>query len=195
MRIAGETGFRFGNADLCQQFQRPRPRGGTADAAVQLQDLADLRLDRMQRVERRHRLLEDDRDVVAANAPDLVLRQVDQFAALEVDAARRMRRGRIRQQLQDRQRADGFAGAGFTDQRHALAALDLEGNMVDRDRGPARLVKRHRQIADIEQRLVDDVHYDSASSKRGRLSWLQSTRSIPSGILSKSLSAEMKSRH
>src|SRR3982074_2685395 len=66
--------------------------------------------------------------------------------------------GRIRQQLQDRQRADGFSGAGFSDQRHALATLDLKGNMVDRDRGAARLMKRHRQIADVEQRLVDRVH-------------------------------------
>ena len=55
-------------------------------------------------------------------------------------------------------RADGFAGAGFADQRHALAALDLVGDMIDRDRLAARLVERHRQIADIEQGLVDGVH-------------------------------------
>src|SRR6266404_3690627 len=30
--------------------------------------------------------------------------------------------------------------------------------MIDRDRGAARLMKSHRQIADIEQRLVDGVH-------------------------------------
>ena len=134
MRIAGEPGFRIGNADLRQQFQRPCPRHRAANAAVQLQNLADLRLDGVQRIERGHRLLEDDRNVVAADAADLALRQVEQFAALEADGAGGMRRGRIGQQLQDRQRADRFARTGFADQRHAFAALDLERDAIDRDR-------------------------------------------------------------
>ena len=46
-----------------------------------------------------HISLEDDRNVVAANAANLALRQIQQFAALEMDAARRMRRGRTWQQL------------------------------------------------------------------------------------------------
>src|SRR5260370_40639789 len=30
--------------------------------------------------------------------------------------------------------------------------------MIDRNRSAARLMKRHREIADVEQRLVDGVH-------------------------------------
>src|SRR5260370_8242172 len=30
--------------------------------------------------------------------------------------------------------------------------------MIDRDRGAAGLMKRHRQIADVEQGLVDGIH-------------------------------------
>ena len=41
--------------------------------AMQKQDLADLLLDRVQRIERGHRLLEDDRDVVAAHLAHLAL--------------------------------------------------------------------------------------------------------------------------
>ena len=50
-----------------------RRRAG--EAAVQQQDFADLPLDRVQRIERRHRLLEDDGDVVAAHLADLASRQ------------------------------------------------------------------------------------------------------------------------
>src|SRR5882672_1755161 len=65
-----------------------------------------------------------------------------------------MRGARIRQQLQDRQRADGFSGAGLADQRHAFAALDGERDMIDGQ----RVAERHREVADIEQGLVDGVH-------------------------------------
>src|ERR1700722_6848777 len=109
-----------------------------------MQDLADLPFDRVQRIERRHRLLEDDRDVVAANAANLALAEIDQFAALEVDAAGGMRRRRIWQQFEDRQRADGFSGPGFPDQRRTLAAPDRKRNAIDRDRGAARLMNRPR---------------------------------------------------
>src|SRR5438552_18522121 len=111
----------------------------------------------MQRIERRHRLLEDDRNVVAANAANFALRQFEQFAPLELNAARGMRCGRVWQELQDRQRADRFSGARLSDQRHALAALDLKGDMIDRNRSAARLMKRHREMADVEQRLGEGI--------------------------------------
>jgi hypothetical protein len=87
MRIAAEPGFGIRNADLRQQLQRARPRRLAAHAAMQQQRLADLRLDGVQRIERGHRLLEDDRDVVAAHLADFVLRQRQQLAALEADAS------------------------------------------------------------------------------------------------------------
>ena len=158
VRIARKPGFRLGNADLRQQLQRAPPRRRTATPAVQQQDLADLGLDGVQRIERGHWLLKDDRDVVAANAPDLALRQTEQFAALEADVAAGVRRGRIGQQLEDRQRADGFSGSGFADQRHALAALDIERNAIDGDRRSAGVVKRDGEVANLEQRLIDGVH-------------------------------------
>ena len=75
VRIAAEPGLRIGNADLGQQFEDARARRRAGDAAVQQQNLADLLLDGVQRIERRHRLLEDDGDVVAAHLAHLVLRQ------------------------------------------------------------------------------------------------------------------------
>jgi hypothetical protein len=54
---------------------------------VQKQDFADLLLDRVKRIERRHRLLEDDRDAIAAHAADLVLLQAEEILALEINRA------------------------------------------------------------------------------------------------------------
>src|SRR4030081_2173912 len=99
MRIALEPRLRIGNADLSEQFERPPPRPLATDAAVKLQDFTDLGLNRMQRIERGHRLLEDDGNVVAADAANLALRQAEQFPALEANAAGGVRSGRIRQQF------------------------------------------------------------------------------------------------
>ena len=69
-----------------------------------------------------------------------------------------MMRGRVGQQLHHRQRAHRFAGAGFADQRHALALVDPERDAVDRDRLVAALAEADGQVADVEQRLVGRVH-------------------------------------
>src|SRR5882762_3248167 len=53
---------------------------------------------------------------------------------------------------------EGCDAVGYGNQRHALAALDLERDAVERDRRTARLVKRHREVADAEQWLVGGIH-------------------------------------
>src|SRR5208283_249678 len=94
MRIAREPALRIGNADLAEHLDGPRARRMAGEAAMQQQDLADLLLDRVQRVERGHRLLEDDGDGVAAHAPHLAFGELQKVLALEGDRARRMpRRG------------------------------------------------------------------------------------------------------
>ena len=102
MRIAGKTGFRFGNADLRQQLQGALTCLRAAHAAVQIDHLADLRLDGVKRIKRSHRLLKDDRDIVAADAANLVLAHAEQILPLEANASSRVMRGRIRQKLQNR---------------------------------------------------------------------------------------------
>ncbi|GCC45725.1 hypothetical protein chiPu_0029881, partial [Chiloscyllium punctatum] len=133
---------------------------------MQRQDLADLGLDGLQRIERGHRLLEDDRDVVAADLAHLLVGRGQEIAAAETDRTGRMRGRRIRQQLQYRQRADGFSRTGFADQCDALAALDRERDAVDRN----RTAEGDREVADIEQRLVGRVH---ASALRERLARIE----------------------
>ena len=67
VRVAGEPGFRLLDMDLMQKLQHPVAGGLVAHAAMDFQDLADLALHRVQRIERRHRLLENHRNVVAAH--------------------------------------------------------------------------------------------------------------------------------
>ena len=69
MRIGLEPALRIGNADLTQDLDGAGARGFAGQSAVQQQDLSDLLLDRVQRIERGHRLLKDDGDVVAADSP------------------------------------------------------------------------------------------------------------------------------
>ena len=98
MRIALEPALRIADADLAEDFQRARARRRSGQAAVQQQDLADLLLDGVQRIERGHRLLEHDGDLVAAHSLHLAFRELQKIAAVESDTARRMARRRIGQQ-------------------------------------------------------------------------------------------------
>ena len=75
VRIGAQPALRVADADLCQQLEDPRPRLVAAQALVQQQAFAQLLLQRVQRVERGHRLLEDEADVVAADLAQLGVRR------------------------------------------------------------------------------------------------------------------------
>ncbi len=77
VRIGVEPLLRLADADLVEQFQRASPRRALAHALMQAQHLADLLLDRVQRIERGHRLLEDHGDLVAAHARAAPFRSSD----------------------------------------------------------------------------------------------------------------------
>ena len=110
-----------------------------AGAAMQLDRLADLVAHGVERRQRGHRLLEDDRDLAAADGAHLgpgavELGDVDRVAGLarvlEQDRAGRDARG-TRQQAHDRLAADRLAGAGLAHQRERAAGRDRERDVVD----------------------------------------------------------------
>ena len=92
--------------------------------------------DREQRIERRHRLLEDHRDVVAANALHLRFAQTEQVRALEADRAADDAPGRAGDEAQDRQRRDALAAARLADDAQRFAAANSIGNAVDGPHDP-----------------------------------------------------------
>src|SRR5439155_7481786 len=106
----------------------------------------------VQRVQRRHRLLEDDGDAVTAHPLHHGLGSAHELLARKADASARMPRRRIGQELHDRQRRDRFAGAALAHQRHRLPALDVEGDVPDRlDLAPLH-GERDGEVAHGEQR-------------------------------------------
>jgi hypothetical protein len=100
VRVAVEARGRVRNPDLGQKLEGAGAGRRAGEARMQQQNLADLLLDGVERIERGHRLLEDDGDVVAAHVAQLFLRQLDEIAALEADRPGRMRRGRVGQEPQ-----------------------------------------------------------------------------------------------
>ena len=125
VRILVEAALGIGDADQAQQLDRARARRRFGHLQVDEERLHDLQADRQDRVERGHGLLEDHRDVAAADLAHFLVRERQQVAAFEQDAAADDAAGGARQQAHDGERRNGFAAAGFTDQRYDLARAHL----------------------------------------------------------------------
>ena len=132
VRIGLQPLLRIAQADQAQQFDGAVPRCRGGHVLVQQQGLRHLPVDRVQRVQRRHRFLEDHGDAVAADLPQDGLRRTDHLGAGEPDAALRVGGDRVGKQLQDRERGDGLAGAALADERDGLAPGDVEGDAANR---------------------------------------------------------------
>jgi hypothetical protein len=85
VRVGGKPFPGLADADLVEQVENLVPGFIGPDLLVQVQDFRNLLLDRLQRIERGHRLLEDHGDVVAAHLPDLRFGRREQILALEQD--------------------------------------------------------------------------------------------------------------
>src|SRR5450755_2436697 len=148
-----ELGVR--NADFGEQRDRALSGVGRRETEMQTQHLGQLKTDREHRVQRRHRLLEDHRDVGAAQPAQLALIQVDQVAAAVYDlAAGKNRCIFLGQQTEDRERSHRLAAARLADQRYGGIAGDVEADALhgfeDRVLVQAEV---DPQIADREERF------------------------------------------
>jgi hypothetical protein len=159
VRIVVDTAFRRGNLDLAQQPERFRARLGLRDMPVDGDHLGDLLADRHGRVERGHRLLEDHRDGVAANAAHLVLGELRDIASLEHYFATTDPRAGVRQQAQDREGGHALAAARFTDDGKRLVASKRQRQIAHGRVPGAANAKFGAQIADRENRIVICVHH------------------------------------
>src|ERR1051326_5943283 len=190
VRIAREPRLGIGNPDLAQQLDHPRARAAVGGGApVQQQDLGDLSFNRVERIERGHRLLKDDRDIGAAHLADFALIETQQVAALEQDRAGGMARGRIGQKLHHRERGDRLAGAGLAHERDGLAPADIERDAVDRDELARALGEGDGEVADVEQRRGGRVHGAHRKVLRGSNA---SRTASPAKMRSESMSASVK---
>src|SRR5258706_13327282 len=126
------------------------------------QHLADLEADAEQRIERGHRLLEDHRDLGAAQLLHLPPSNCEEVAAAVKNPARRTN-GRVlgRKEAHDGQRSNRLAAARLADQRHGAAHGYIEADALDRvQRGGLVDAEANGKVADLEQ-----IHFSLGSSE------------------------------
>jgi len=162
-RIGAQAPRWIGEPDEAQHLLDQRVGLLLRHVAVEAERLGDLVADRVQRRERRHRLLEYDRDAAAADrahraavAPelgDVGDRAAVVWAALhrigEQDLALDL--GDLGQDPHDRLRDDGLARARFAHERNRAALRDGEGHAAHRPHQPAMDAEIDAQIADCQQ--------------------------------------------
>ncbi|MGY3449619.1 hypothetical protein ACVILH_001961 [Bradyrhizobium sp. USDA 4353] len=134
---------------------------------VLLQHVLDLLADLADRIERRARVLEDHRDLAAAQVAHLGL-----GCRLDIDAGEHHRAlGDAPGAIEDTHDGVGrhrLAGAGFADDRERLALGDGDVDMLHRLDDAAAGGEFDREIANIEQRLGGHVWLRITSCVAGR---------------------------
>ncbi|MNF98852.1 hypothetical protein D3C84_817270 [compost metagenome] len=158
-----EALVRLGDADHLQQFQGAFGRHLAAQALVDAQHLVDLLFDRVQRIERGHRLLEDHCNPVATDVADGFFLQVQQVLPGILDGAGGMAGERVGQQAQDRMRGHRFTGTALADQGQGFAAPDVEADAFD---GPLTTIaddKLDGQVAHFDQIVL--IHFTSSGRR------------------------------
>ena len=141
---------RVGNADFGQKLDDAPAALGAIEAKVGLQRFADLKADGEARIERRHRLLEDHRHVLAGQPAPLVGRHRHEIGAVERHAVGGDGRGR-RQKAHRRQHRHRLARTGFADDRQHFVALEGEVEAVHRLERSVPGGEGDGEIADVEQ--------------------------------------------
>ena len=139
--------------DLAQQLDRTLARSA-ACRHVSWAWIAshDLGADRVDGVQRRHRILEDHRDLVAAEVLQLALVHLQQVAAL-VEHLAFEARVRVAREPEERHRGDALARAGLADDPQHLAALQLEADAVDGLDDSVLGGELDLQVLDLDQAL------------------------------------------
>src|SRR5438309_1663280 len=176
-RVGAELRLRLGEPNLAQKLNRALPCLRDGQSAVLPQRLGDLEPDREHRVQRAHRLLEDHRDLGAAQRLQLAARKLEQPAPEVIHAARGVHaRVLARQQAHDGERGHRFAAARFSDQRDGAALGDVEADALDgAQRGRLVDAEVDRQVAHAEQAHFSLGSSASRSASVSRLKAVTST--------------------
>ncbi len=114
--------------------------------------LDQLPRDAQHRIQRRHRVLEDHRDLGATDLPKFVFGQRGDLAATEADGAGNDAGGFL-QQVHNGLGGHALAGAGLTDNAKRLATVQREADAVHRAHHTGIGEEPGPQVADPQQRL------------------------------------------
>ena len=120
---------------------------------MQVERLGNLHAHGQRRVQRRHRLLEDHGDGVAAHGAHGGIVELEEVLPVEDHLAAFDAAGRRGDQAHDGQRGHALARPRLADDGDGLARIDVERDLVDRGEPPALRVEARRQIADLQEGL------------------------------------------
>ena len=167
VRVVLQPQLRARDPDLVEQLGRALVGLLAVHAEVRLERLADLPADRQHRVERGHRVLEDHRDLAAADRAQLLVVQREQVAAVEHRRAARDA-AVAREDPEQRERGDALAAARLADDPERLARRDVERDPVDRVDEPALGAEVDVQVVDDEEGLSSHglCSFGSSASRR-----------------------------
>ena len=129
-RILLHALFGFVDVDQFQHLDRTFARLRFGAVGMQHDRLHQLMSDRIGRIQRGHGILEDDRDLVAANGLHDGFIRADELLPVKLDGTGYDLAG-CGKNLHDGIRGDGFARAGLADDAEHLAAVEVEGYAVD----------------------------------------------------------------
>src|SRR5207245_3395143 len=103
-----------------------------AHGEVEFKGLGKLALDRENRVERGHRLLIDHGNLLATDAPDLGIGQLEQVLTIEDDLPAHRLARRLSNQAHDGQSAHTLAAAALSHEAQGFPLFESIGDAVDR---------------------------------------------------------------
>src|SRR6185437_14621067 len=168
MREAPEEPPRLGKLDRLEELDDALGALRLRHRRVHREHLVDLVANALQRVERRHRLLEDHRDEAPAQLAHALRRRPQQVLAAEEDLAR-ARAHAVGEQPHHRARSHRLAGARLPDQAQNLVAMQLEAHVAHGMAAIRALGKVDGEAADLEDGL-GLAHAHAHSCRRRGLS-------------------------
>ena len=119
---------------------------------MQLNRFGNLFADRQDRIERRHRVLKDHRDLAAANLAHLRSGFLEQVFAFEEYLALRIDPAGPLDEAHDRKRVDRLARSRFADDAQRRTGIERIREAVDGGDQAVLGVERRPEVLDLEQR-------------------------------------------
>ena len=151
VRVVLDALLGVGDADHLEQLDGALARLLLGVAAVKPEALPQLAPDGVDGVQRRHRVLEDHGDVVAADVLHLALAHGEKRLAAVADVtALDLSRGHV-DEAHDRQRGDRLARSRLADDAEGLAAVEGVRDAVDCLDHAVLGVEVHLEVVDLEE--------------------------------------------